>query len=168
MHAFTLILFSTLAFGSIDPTQVHQAKERKTNSFISDGVFVGGDRSVQEIVVSNVRHSMNSGYERVVVDLKKNEKGELQGMDKTPFYHAAVSKDQGRVVFTLFGNPRLDLNPQAVLGTFKKSKLIKNIDFMPLLEKDRWQFIVELSNPAAVEVFALLNPTRLILDLRKH
>jgi hypothetical protein len=153
--------------GSIKPELVYPSEFKKTKFYIKDGLFVGGDKATRDIVVTDVRFSKNAEYERIVVDLKANRAGELGDLERSPYYQVAVSPDMERLVVTIWGNPKLEMNTSKLLMSLKKSNLIKRAEVLPILEKDRWSFIFYLKNKASVEVFELKEPVRLIVDVKK-
>lgn len=79
----------------------------------------------------------------------------------------AVTPDERRLIFTLWGNPKLGFNPKKVLSAFKNSSVIQSISLLPQLENELWMFVLELKTDSAVEVFELTNPLRVIMDIQQ-
>lgn len=155
-----------MGFAALTPDQVHVAEGRKLKSYVADGIVNGGDRQIQDVVIKAVRRAVNPGYERVVLDLEGNRGGDSFKINRPPFFHVAVNPDEKRVVFTLFGHPRLGFDTQKVLAAFKKSPIVKNVELLPQVEDQSWTFVMNLKAERGVEVMELSNPVRIVLDVR--
>lgn len=164
--ALTCALPSQGAVAALKPEKVSVAEAKKTKVYVLDGVIVGGDWAIDSFKVSGIRRAANPGYERIVVDLEGSRAGEPVALERPPYYHVAVSHGAKRVVVTILGRNQLTLAPDKVAAAFKKSKLISSVDLMPMMEKDRWSFVMNLRAPGSVEVFELALPTRIILDVK--
>jgi hypothetical protein len=150
----------------IRPERVHIAEAKKTKVYIRDGLIVGGDRTIDDVVVKDIRRASNPGFERFVIDLKGTHKGEAPAVQRPPYYQIAITPDERRLVFTIWGKPKLSFDAKKVLNAFKKSKVIQNAMLLPRLEDDLWMFVLELKSDAPLEVFELSNPVRVILDIQ--
>lgn len=157
---------SSAAVAGLKPDHVFVADAKKSKSYIGDGVIVGGDWAIDQVVVSGIRRAANPGYERVVIDLEANRGGESAVMDRPPYYHVAVSGQSKRVVVTVMGKTKLSFDIKKVAAAFEKSILVEKVELLPLIEKDRWAFALNLKQAGSVEVFELSKPTRIILDLQ--
>ena len=164
------ILMSALsvsaALGSLNSEQVYMAASTKKNHYIQDGLVIGGDRAISDVIVLDIRHAKNREFERIVIDLEGNRQGEPAAIERPPYYQVAITPDMNRLVFTIWGNPKLAFDARRVLKAFHKSGLIQTVQLLPVLEKDRWNFILELRKRRPVEIFELSNPVRLIVDLK--
>jgi hypothetical protein len=147
----------TIARASLDGTRVHSVEPKKTQSYVREGLVVGGDRQVTQVEIKEIRRAMNNGFERVVLDL--NSRG-------TPYYQVAVEPEMKRIVFTVFGQSQLGFDPLKVIAGFKKSTLVSRIDLYPKLDENSWTFALNLKTVTPVEVFELAAPTRIIFDLK--
>lgn len=148
------------------PEKVHVAEGRKSDAYIQDGLFVGGDRVVQDVVIKDLRRAMNpAGYERIVIDLEGSSA-------RTPYYQIAVNRDEKRLILTLWGHPKFSSNPQKIVGAFKKSPHVESIEFYPQVEDEFMTIVMNLKTTQPVEAFELSSPSRIIIDLkskgRKH
>lgn len=166
--AFALFLKMPLALAVADlrPDKVNVADAKKTNAYIKDGLIVGGDRAVNEVVVKDIRRAVNPGFERIVIDLEGNRNGEPAAIQRPPFYQVAVSPDERRLVFTIFGHPKLSFDAKKIVAAFKRSPIIENVALFPVLEENSWTFVFELKSDQPVEVFELSTPVRIIMDIR--
>jgi hypothetical protein len=154
---FLAALFMSTAGAAIEPSQVREALPKKTESYLREGVISGGDKDTQAGMVKNLRRAVNSGFERIVLDLDS---------EKAPYYQAAIEPSQKRILITVFGSPRLGLNAKRIAEDFKKSSLVSRVELFPKIEDDSWTFALHLKSAVPVEVFELTAPTRIIFDLK--
>lgn len=153
--AFAVSGFSAEA--AIESNQIRGALQKKTESYIKEGLITGGERDIRAGFIKNIRRAENAGFERVVIDIDA---------EKAPYYQVAVEGSERRVLVTLFGGPRLGLNAKKVVAEFKKSSLIRSVEFFPKVEDDAWTFTLNLKSGFQVEVFELSAPTRIIFDFK--
>ncbi|NDF15826.1 hypothetical protein EB061_10975 [bacterium] len=71
-----------------------------------------------------------------------------------------------RIIATVYGKVKLDFSSQSAIQAARKTKTIKSLDFLPLLEEDRWMFSARTQGPVKMEVFELSDPARIIIDLK--
>jgi len=169
LFAFVAVLASAPldSFAGMDPDAVRTADGKKTQAYLKDGLFVGGDRAIGNCTVKDIRRAVNGDFERIVIDLEGNIDGAPAAIPRPPFFQAAVTPEEKRIVVSIWGNPRLQLDSNRVVREFKKSVLISNLELLPKVETDVWTFALNLKAEAQVEVFELAQPTRIILDVRK-
>ena len=148
------------------PEKVFVADSQKTKFYVPDGLIVGGDEAIDDVVVLDIRHSRNQGFERIVIDLEGNRSGEPAAIQRPPYYQVEVSQVMKRLVFTIWGKPKLAFDAAKVKAAFRKSKAVKRVQLLPILEKDRWMFVVHLASGQPVEIFELNHPVRIIADVR--
>lgn len=154
------------ARAELKPEKVRTADSKKNQSYLRDGLFVGGDRAINGVVVKDIRRAVNPGYERIVIDLEGTKNGEPAGIERPPYYQLAVNPDEKRLVFTVWGRPKLELNPRKVMAAFTQSASVSGVQLMPKIEDDSWTFVLELKGGRPVEVFELAHPTRVIVDIK--
>lgn len=156
------------AVSQFSPDQVRTSEPRKSSSYLSHGIFVGGDRDINEVTVKSIRHSKNKDFERIVIDLEGNRMGDPVGVPRPPYYQVAVNPELQRLVVTLFGKMKLEFDPSGAAKIGKKSNSIQSVSLFPMLETDRWSFSLNLNKSKPVEVFELSSPTRIIIDLKNE
>lgn len=143
------------------------ADAKKTKFYLRDGMVTGGDRAIDEVVVKDIRRGVNpAGFERIVIDLEGTKSGETAAIDRPPYYQVSVTPDEKRLVFSLWGNPKLSFDSKRVVAAFKKSKVVDAIQLYPRLEEHVWTFAMDMKKQRPVEVFELSNPVRIILDVK--
>jgi hypothetical protein len=158
---------SSLGNAGLDPDTLKTADGKKTQAYLKDGLFVGGDRAITPCTVKDIRRAANADFERIVIDLEGNLNGAPAAIQRPPFFQAAVTPDEKRVVVSIWGNPELKLDTARIVRDFKKSAVISKVELFPKVEADVWTFALNLKTEAAVEVFELTQPTRIILDVRQ-
>ena len=148
------------------PEKIHLAEARKNQAYVKDGLIVGGDRAIDDVVVKNIRRAPNSGFERWVIDLEGNRSGEPAAIQRPPYFQVAVTPDEKRLIFTLWGKPKLGFDSRKTIAALKKSPLVEDVALFPRLEDERWMFAINLKSGRPIEVFELSNPVRIIVDIK--
>jgi hypothetical protein len=154
---------------SVRPEKIKLSDLSKTDSYIRDGLVVGGDQAVTYVNVKDIRHALNSNFERVVIDVDGLVGGAKSAIPRAPFFQVAVNSDEKRLHVTVFGSPKLGFDPGKVTRAFKKSRWVAGVDLLPKLEEGSWTFSIRLKSgeaSPAVEVFELKNPVRIIVDMK--
>lgn len=157
---------SAFALADLRPDRVFTASPRKNGRYIRDGLVVGGDRAINEVIVKDIRRAANPGFERIVIDLEGNRNGEPATIDRPPYYQVSITPDEKRLVFSVFGKPKLALDSKRILAAFKKSTVVQRVALLPPIDPDVWTFVAELKTEHPVEVFELANPVRIIVDVK--
>ena len=161
-----LPLGRAFALAELRPEKVHTADTKKTETYIRDGLFIGGDKAIDEVWIKDIRRAANPRYERVVIDLEGNMRGEPAAIQRPPYFQVAVSPDEKRLTFTIWGKPKFSFDPKKILAAFKKSVAVQNVSLLPRLEDESWTFVLEMKGGYPIEVFELSNPVRIIVDVR--
>lgn len=174
MTSWFLVL--TLAFSAslptaqaqVDSLRFKQALKLKKNFYLGDGSFTGGDRASSDFTVSNVRVASNpEGYDRVVIDLSGNRLGEKSKLSRPPFFLVEVDPALKRINVTLYGKPKIDFSTMTALRASRKGTVIKEFEFIPLVEQDRWTWVIHTFQAPKAEVFELTDPARIIIDVKR-
>lgn len=163
---FALLALSTWAVAELRPDKVHVADSKKTQAYIRDGLIIGGDKAIDEVVVKDIRRAANSGYERIVVDLEGTTLGEAAAISRPPYFQISVTPDERRIVFTIWGKPKLGFDSRRVVNAFKRSNVVQSVELLPRVEDSTWSFVFGLKGESPVEVFELSNPVRIIMDIK--
>jgi hypothetical protein len=162
----SLVFFSWIAHGDLKPDKVHVSDTKKDNYYIHDGLFVGGDRAIDEVAITDIRRANSAKFERVVIDLEGTQMGEPSAIPRPPFYQVAVSPDEKRLVVTVWGKPRLEFDAKKAVASFAKSANFSSVSLLPKVEEDSWTFVMNLKSDRPVEVFELTHPVRVIVDVQ--
>lgn len=163
---FVSLLSGISASAAIAPSEVHQAELKKTQSYIREGIVVGGDRAIDDVTVKDIRRATQSDFERIVMDLDAARSDQPTAVSRSPFYQVSLEPEQKRVTVTVFGNTRLGFKPKGILDAFRKSPNVAKVELFPRLDADHWSFALILKANLPVEVFELSDPVRIILDLK--
>lgn len=167
----SLVLASVFGMPSVqastpNPEKIHTADKRKKGDYIRDGIIQGGDKKITEVSIKEIRRAPNKGFERIVIDLEGSRGGEPVAIERPPYYQVAVSPEEKRIIFTIWGDPKLSFNAKKVIAALKKSPLIQSVELLPRVEKESWTFVIGLKEGKPVEVFELSNGVRIITDIR--
>jgi hypothetical protein len=163
---FALLALPTLVQAELRPDKVHVADSKKTQAYIRDGLITGGDKAIDEVMVKDIRRAANAGYERIVVDLEGTANGEPAAINRPPYFQISVTPDERRIVFTIWGKPKLGFDSRRVVNAFKRSTVIQSVELLPRVEDNTWSFVFGLKGESPVEVFELSNPVRIIMDIK--
>ncbi len=147
--------------------KVFIADSKKTKTQIKDGLIIGGDRAIDQVVIKDIRFSSQAGFERIVIDLEGTRNGETMAIPRPPYFQIEVSPAQKRIGVSVWGRPELRFNARKVHAVFKKSALLKGISLLPKIEDDFWTFALPIKSDTTVEVFELTQPVRIIMDISK-
>lgn len=164
--AVVVWLGTAVAHAALGPDSVRVADGKKTEAYLKDGMVVGGDRAITHSVIRDIRRADNPQYERVVVDLEGTMNGEPAAVPRPPFFQAAITPDERRIVLSIWGQPDLKFDSARVQAAFKKSRAVSKVELLPKVDEQVWSFALNLKSEARVEVFELGAPTRIILDIR--
>jgi hypothetical protein len=165
--ALVFALASHRASAELTPHKVFLSENRKNQLYLADGLVLGGEPSKQPIVLKDIRHARNVGYERMVFEFETQENGAPLSLSRPPYFQVAIHAEENRLLVTFWGNPQLQFHSARVAQLFRQSGIIRNLQLLPKVEDDRWTVALELQPHSAVEVFELKDPARVILDLQK-
>lgn len=161
-----LVLSSVQA--SLRPDKIHVADLKKTQKYLKDGVVVGGDRLIDDVVVRAIRRgAQGTAFDRIVIDLHGNREGETVAIPRPPFFQVAMSQEEERMVITIWGHPKIQFPLEATKQALTKSPYITGVNLLPKIKDEFWTFELSLKRGTQVEVFELKEPVRLIVDLKK-
>ncbi len=147
---------------------MRESLHSKKGVYLTEGAFSGGDRTVQDYRISNVRIGANpEGFDRVVIDVVGNLQGEKSIIARPPLFHVENTGKSKRTVITLFGKPKMEFSTSSAFAQAKKTASIQGIEFLPLIEDDRWTFSLLTKENTKVEAFELTQPARIIIDIKK-
>jgi len=164
---FAILPFFSNAHAQFDDLKFKQALKLKKDFYISEGAITGGDRTSSDFTVTNVRIANNpAGFDRIVIDLAGNELGKKTKLDRPPFFLVEADQTNKRFLVTVYGKSKLDFSAISSIQAAKKSKSIREIEFVPLTEQDRWTWVINTKSIAKAEVFELTEPARIIIDIK--
>lgn len=152
---------STVWAAVAEPIAVSNVKK---NQYQRDAVLWGGDALANPMVLDNIRWAPNKGFERVVIDLS----GEGSGWEsKTPpYFQVGISSNERKVLVSIRGIAQRKLTAEKLAKSLSRSPLVASTYMAPAVEGDLASFEVQLKKPAQVEAFYLVNPPRIIMDIR--
>jgi hypothetical protein len=163
-----LSLISMPAHAQFDEASFRSSLKVKREVYLKEGSFTGGDRNSSDFRVKEIRLAANpAGYDRVVIDFAGNSVSGKSELARPPFYIVELNPENKRVQVTLFGKPKLDFSSQSSIQAARKTKLVSKLEFIPIVNSDRWTWSIETKAPVKAEVFELSNPARVIIDLKR-
>lgn len=159
------LVFPTGAWGLKD---YRRAMPKKINSYLSEGVFIGGVAG-RGFSLRNVtrRFGAKSKIERVVVDIGDENGEPLIG--PAAYFHIEVDQQNSRVVMDLSQVQRSKLSVDQLKKIFSKSPYValESIGYDP---QDRaTNLTLRMKRPIMVEIFSPegeKKPGRIVMDLK--
>jgi hypothetical protein len=163
-YLLPVFLFASNAF-AFSANEVVAAEQVKRNVYVSDSMICGGDALADPMNLSGVRWAKNpAGYERLVVDLA----GEGSGWQtkSPPYFQVGQDSHTSSINLSIRGVSRRDLSSSALSRAVAKSTLISQAYLAPGLEGDLAAMEFKTRAPVDVESFYLVNPPRIVIDVR--
>lgn len=158
-------LITCLNAFAITPREVISAEAVKRNVYVSDSVVSGGDALADPVNLSGVRWAKNpAGYERIVIDLGGDGSGWQKKMP--PYFQVGHDSRVSAINVSIRGIAKRDVNNGALAKSLAKSALISKAYLAPGLEGDLAALEFQTRAPVDVEAFYLLNPPRIVVDVR--
>jgi hypothetical protein len=164
-----LFLSPTSSQSKIIPEKVHtilSGTSESNSPFWQEGLFTGGDRSMNETVIKNIRYSVHPQHERMVIELNTTQNGEIAAIPRPPYYQFVLDPRLSRLTLTFWGDPKLHFDPKKLHQLLRKSSLISSLNLLPKLEDELWSFGLSMKNRVEIKVFELDSPVRIIIDIR--
>lgn len=158
MKALLMIaLWVPSVFAVVSADRIHTVESKKTQIYMKDGIFTGGNREAESATIKEIRRANNTGFERIVLDIES---------PKIPYYQVSVDPTLKRVTMTVFGDPTLAFNAPAVVKAFQKSATVSRVDLYPKMDGSTFSMVMQLKGTTPIEVFELTSPNRIIFDLK--
>lgn len=158
------LLLTLLPFSAGASIGAIQAEQAKKNRYSSDAIASGGDALANPVSLMGIRWAQNSGFERIVVDLS----GEGAGWEAKlpPYFQVGVNGEQKKISINIRGIARRQANQAALAKSLSRSPLIAQAYLAPAIEGDLASIELSLRQKAEAEIFYLVSPPRIIIDVR--
>jgi hypothetical protein len=163
--AFLLSSYPAFAFS---PSEVISAESVKRNVYVSDSVIAGGDAMANPVNLNGVRWAKNpAGYERVVVDLAGDGTGWEQKIP--PYFQVGHDSSSNAIDVSIRGVAARNVSSTMLTRAISRSSLLASAYLAPNIEGDLASLELKTRAPVDVESFYLVNPPRIVIDVRaKH
>jgi hypothetical protein len=159
------LLFSPSFAWAFSPNEVIPAEQVKRNVYVSDSVISGGDALANPVNLAGVRWAKNpAGYERLVVDLA----GEGSGWETKvpPYFQVGHDSHASAINVSIRGVSQRQVSGASIGKSVARSNLISQAYLAPSLEGDLAALEFKTRAPVDVESFYLVNPPRIVIDVR--
>jgi hypothetical protein len=152
-------LFSLSAY-AFSPNEVVPAEQTKRNLYVSDSTISGGD-----VKLSSVRWAKNpAGYERLVLDLGSDGAG--WEAKTPPYFQVGHDSRTSSISLSIRGVSQRGVNTETLLEAIAKSALLSSAYIAPGIEGDLAALEFRTRAPVRIESFYLVNPPRIVVDVR--
>ncbi|MBI3544325.1 MAG: hypothetical protein HY075_13725 [Deltaproteobacteria bacterium] len=151
----------------IRPSMRHEAGGQQTRRYVTEGFFVGGERTVTAAKLTDIRRAKSGdGSERVVFDLSSI----ADDKEAMPYFQVQAAPEEGRFIVSIWANVAYDFEPARVSKMFAKSGHFKRLNVLPRVEEGLTIIELTLADSASkkkpkFEVFRLSGPSRIIMDI---
>ena len=168
-HLFVLLAFLVLQSFSINAeSAIHRASQTKQNKYVDKGVFIGGEAG-NAFSLINVRryYYKKKKMERVVLDLGDDQGKPLK--NSVSYFNVALDKNPARVVIELDQVKRAALNESQLRKRFKKSPIVKGVEFIYDPEDQSSSIVLNLKRRSQIEVLQIPSKkkaSRIVIDLK--
>jgi hypothetical protein len=163
--SLAVLLSTTSTALALTPREVVPADQVKRNVYVTDAVVSGGDALANPVYLTGVRWAKNpAGYERLVVDLT----GEGSGWEaKTPpYFQVGHDSRSSAINVSIRGVSDRTVTAKALEKSMARSSLISQAYIAPGIEGDLAALEFKTRAPVDVESFYLVNPPRIVIDVR--
>ena len=145
----------------------NDAGGNKTQNYITDGFFAGGDRSVTATKLKDIRRAKSGeGFERIVFDLEPL----TDDRHAVPYFQVQPAVGGDGLVVSIWGDVAYDFDGKKIRKAFEKSANVKRLNILPQVEDGLAMIELVLDSgksdkKAKFEVFRLTQPARIIVDI---
>lgn len=163
--AATFLFALSPAAKAISAGEVVPAEAVKRNVYVSDAVVSGGDALANPVNLTGVRWAKNpAGYERLVIDLA----GEGSGWETKipPYFQVGHDGRANAINLSIRGVSDRTVSTSALEKAIARSSVISGAYLAPGLEGDLAALEFKTRAPVDVESFYLVNPPRIVIDVR--
>ena len=150
---------------ALSPSEVIPAEPVKRNVYLSDSLVSGGDALANPVNLNGVRWAKNpAGYERIVLDLV----GEGSGWEAKapPYFQVGHSSSENCINVSIRGVSQRNISGKAIEKAISRSSLLAGAYLAPGMEGDLAAMELKTRAPVDIESFYLLNPPRIVIDVR--
>jgi hypothetical protein len=159
------LLFLSPSSPAFSPNEVVPAEQVKRNVYVSDSVISGGDALANPVNLAGVRWANNpAGYERLVVDLSSEGSGWETKVP--PYFQVGHDSRAGAINLSIRGISQRNVSSSSLVKAVALSSLLSQAYLAPNLEGDLAALEFKTRAPVGVESFYLLNPPRIVIDVR--
>lgn len=168
MLRFSILLFVVSAgFSTLAMTPYKRTLSVKSNTYMKDGVFIGG-RASQGSSLLAVRRSFSAKakVERVIVDLGDHE-SKPAGLNPG-YFQVSMDSVNNRVIVDLAQLRFSKISESQLQNVFRRSPYVADASLTLDPEDKAGTMVLKLKRPMRLEVFQLKNknkPGRVVIDL---
>jgi hypothetical protein len=146
----------------------HRALDKKINSYVKEGLVVGGQAGTAYSLL-RVRRDLSEklGMERIILDLGDAEGRPLRGI--VSYFQASVEKSPPRLVLDLAQLSRSGVNESTLRKIFSTSPYVRRVELTADPEDHSASLTFAFKQPMAVEVFSMPSRTkasRIVIDIK--
>ena len=159
-----LAFFPLLSLAEFSPHEVMPAAKGKQDVYVMDAIIRGGDPLAQPATLANVRWAKKPGYERLVFDIEGS--GSEWQVRTPPYFQVGLNPNKGRISLDIRSIQGRKVAQADIERAVSRSSLLKTAYLAPKLQGELATLDFTTRTTVDVEAFYLVNPPRIILDVR--
>ncbi len=167
LRFFVILMFAGAATGVHAMTPYKRTLTVKSNSYVKDGVFIGGRASTGSSLLAVRRsYSSKAKVERMIVDLGDHE-SKPAGLNPG-YFQVSMDAANNRVVVDLAQLRYSKISESQLQNVFRRSPYVADATLTLDPEDKAGTMVLKLKRPMRLEVFQLKNknkPGRVVIDL---
>ena len=153
------VLFSPLSHAEFSPHEVMPAAKGKQDVYVMDAIIRGGDSLSHSSSLANVRWAKKKDYERLVFDIEGSG-------DTVPYFQVGLNPNKGHISLDIRNIGARKISQADIERTVGRSAFLKSAYLAPKLQGELASIDFTTKTTVDVEAFYLVNPPRIILDIR--
>ncbi|MBP5296059.1 MAG: hypothetical protein J6Y94_01860 [Bacteriovoracaceae bacterium] len=132
--------------------RIRKIEDHKQNAYFAQGIFHNGDQGGSSAIKA-LRHAKHQGqYERLVIDFNTSD---------IPRIYGHMSEAEQKLYLDFFKTKLL-----GPIKSFGKSEKVNGFNFFPVSTgQEMLSLEISFKKPVKIDVFYLLSPGRLVIDL---
>ncbi len=160
-----LVFFITHSlWANFSPRTVVPASKGKFQKYQVDAIIRGGYALAKNSKISKIRWARKNGFERLVLEVILE--GTKQTNRSPPYFQVALEPNKGKVNLGIRSIKNVLFSQKEVQRIAQSSGLIKSAYLAPMLQDKLVLLNLQMQVPVDVEAFYLVNPPRIVLDIR--
>lgn len=158
------LLYPILSLAEFSPHEVMPAAKGKQDIYVMDAIIRGGDPLASSSTLANVRWAKKPDYERIVFDIEGT--GTEWQSRTPPYFQVGLNPQKGKISLDIRNVGERRIQQSDLKRAVSRSAFLKDAYLAPKLQGELASLDFTTKTAVDVEAFYLVNPPRIILDIR--
>lgn len=159
--AAIIFFIPSLSYGTEAIRKLLPAAGNKNSIYLEEATFHNNNRGSSLYILKNVRWAKQKDFERIVFDIESSPEEK-----RLPYFQINIEPISRRITVEIKDIKKLEPSVRSK-KKWDKSSLIKSFYVFPQMEGNLVSINIKLNKATLLESFYLLNPKRIVLDLKK-